>query len=250
MKIDQWDAQLYDSRHAFVWKLGASLVELLAPKTGETILDLGCGTGHLTAEIAVAGANVVGSDRSLHMIENARETYPNLHFEVADACALTDSARFDAVFSNAVLHWIKEPELVVRGIARALKPGGRFVAEFGGRGNIRRIQGAMIKALAELGREPVDSPWYYPSIAEYARLLEDSGLETTVATLFDRPTALQGQEGMRDWIKMFGGTYLSQVPDEEHERFFSRIETDVRLALYRDGTWTADYRRLRVVANK
>ena len=250
MKNDQWDAQLYDGRHAFVWKLGASLVELLAPKPGETILDLGCGTGHLTAEIAATGANVVGSDRSPQMIEKARQTYPNLHFEVADARALKDSACFDAVFSNAVLHWIKQPELVVRGIARALKPGGRFVAEFGARGNISTIQSAMIKALAELGHEPVDSPWYYPSIAEYAQLLEDSGLETTFATLFDRPTPLQGRDGMRDWIKMFGGTYLSQVPAEQQEAFFSRVEADLQLALFGEETWIADYRRLRVVANK
>jgi len=108
----------------------------------------------------------------------------------------------------------------------------------------------MIKALQELGCEPVESPWYYPSIAEYARLLEDAGLETTFATLFDRPTPLQGQEGMRDWIKMFGGAYLSRVPDEQQERFFSRIEADLRPALYRDGTWAADYRRLRIVAWK
>jgi trans-aconitate 2-methyltransferase len=250
VKNDAWDPQLYDGRHAFVWKFGASLVELLVPKAGETILDLGCGTGHLTAETAATGASVIGSDRSPQMIEKATQTYPHLLFEVADARALTDSERFDAVFSNAVLHWIKEPESVLRGIARALKPGGRFVAEFGGRGNIRKIQAAMIKSLQELGCESVESPWYYPGIAEYARLLEDAGLETTFATLFDRPTPLQGPEGMRDWIKMFCGAYLSRVSDEQQERFFSRIETELRPTLFREGTWIADYRRLRVVAWK
>jgi trans-aconitate 2-methyltransferase len=129
-----------------------------------------------------------------------------------------------------------------------LKPGGRFVAEFGGRGNIRTIQSAMIKASRQLGFEPAESPWYYPSIADYAQILEGAGLETTFATLFDRPTALHGQDGMRDWVKMFCGAYLNQAPAEQQELFFSRIEAEVRPMLYRDGIWMADYRRLRVVA--
>ena len=248
-KNDAWDAHLYDGRHAFVWKFGASLVELLAPKPGEAIFDLGCGTGHLAAEIAATGANVLGADRSPAMIEKARETYPHLQFEVADARALTDVERFDAVFSNAVLHWIKEPRQVVQGIARALKPGGRFVAEFGGRGNIGSIQAAMIKRAQGTRSRTRRIALVLPEHCRIRTVLEDAGLETSFATLFDRPTPLQGQDGMRDWIKMFGGAYLGCVPAEEQEAFFSRIEAEVRPLLYRDGTWLADYRRLRVVAD-
>jgi trans-aconitate methyltransferase len=132
----EWNANLYDAKHAFVWKYGADLVPLLAPQSGERILDIGCGTGHLTAQIAESGARVVGVDRSPEMATAARKAYPKLQFEVADARDLPFRDEFDAVFSNAMLHWIREPELVVRSVRNALRPGGRFVAEFGGKGNI------------------------------------------------------------------------------------------------------------------
>src|SRR5262249_35286620 len=135
----KWDPALYEDKHAFVWRHGASLVELLAPQPGEHVLDLGCGTGHLTAAIAKAGACVVGIDQSPEMIAQARKHYPNLRFESGDARRLAFAEEFDALFSNAVLHWISEAELVVQSVARALKPGGRFVAEFGGKGNVRAI---------------------------------------------------------------------------------------------------------------
>src|SRR6202043_2259805 len=112
----EWDANLYDAKHAFVWKYGADLVPLLAPQPGERILDIGCGTGHLTAQIAESGARLVGVDRSPEMVKAARKVYPNLQFEVADARALRFHNEFDAVFSNATLHWIQEPEPVIRGI--------------------------------------------------------------------------------------------------------------------------------------
>ena len=126
-----WDSTLYDAKHSFVWKHGASLLELLAPKPGERILDLGCGTGHLTAEIAKAGALVVGLDSSPTMIETARSAYPQLTFVEADARNFTLDAPCDAVFSNAALHWIHDADAVARSVHQALKPGGRFVAELG-----------------------------------------------------------------------------------------------------------------------
>ena len=141
----QWNAALYDDKHSFVWKLAAGVLELLEPKPGERILDLGCGTGHLTAKIAEAGSCVVGVDRSPEMIDQARGRYPALRFEVMDARELSFNEAFDAVFSNATLHWIHEPELVIRGIAKLLGLGGRFVAELGGKGNT----GELIKALEE-----------------------------------------------------------------------------------------------------
>jgi ubiquinone/menaquinone biosynthesis C-methylase UbiE len=248
--MNQWDPKLYDDKHAFVWKHGSSLLELLAPKPGEAILDLGCGTAHLTAQIAAAGASVIGVDHSPEMIGEARRAHPGIEFEVADARNLIFVEQFDGVFSNAVLHWIREPELAVNGIARALKPGGRFVAEFGGHGNIRLIQSAIVNALKMLRCSPVESPWYYPGIAEYTAHLERAGLETTLAMLFERPTPLEGPEGMRSWIKMFCGHYLRNVPAGNSEAFFRHVETELAPRLCAGGVWSADYRRLRLVAWK
>ena len=153
-----WDAKLYDDKHSFVWKHGASLVELLSPKPGESVLDLGCGTGHLTAQIAEAVASVLGIDSSPQMIDEARRIFPDVRFEVQDARSLPYTEQFDAVFSNAALHWIKEAEQVVQGVSRALKPGGRFVAEFGGKGNVQAILAA-VRGLQQVGVEP-ESPGF------------------------------------------------------------------------------------------
>jgi trans-aconitate methyltransferase len=246
-----WDPKLYDDRHAFVWRHGAALVELLAPHPGERVLDLGCGTGHLTAQIAATGAVVLGLDRSSEMIAEARRAHPDLRFEVADARALDFVGAFDAVFSNAALHWVQEADAVAAGVARALKPGGRFVAEFGGKGNVRLIEAALARGLAAEGVERVASPWYFPSLAEYAGVLEGAGLEATFALLFDRPTPLEGgEDGLRAWVEMFGGHYLAQVPAGRREEYLRQVEDAARPALFRDGLWTADYRRLRVTARR
>jgi trans-aconitate 2-methyltransferase len=246
--LNPWNAALYEDKHSFVWKHGASLVALLAPQAGERILDLGCGTGHLTAQIAEAAGHVIGIDSSPAMIEQARRTYPGLQFEVADARSFRFPIAFDAVFSNAVLHWIKEAEQVVHCVHQALKPGGRFVVEFGGHGNVRAIATALRHAAEASRCDPFDLPWYFPSIGEYAALLERGGLEVTSAVLFDRPTPLEGEQGMRDWITMFAGQVLGRVAAGGREEFLDRIEAELRPVLYRDGTWFADYRRLRVVA--
>ncbi len=245
-----WDARLYQDRHAFVWQLGSSLLELLATRPGERILDLGCGTGQLTAQIAQAGAEVIGLDQSPAMIEEARRHFPDIHFEIADARSLGWTGAFDAVFSNAVLHWIPEAALVAEGIARALKPGGRFVAEFGGKGNVQELIDAVQAALQAIGCAPVASPWYYPSVGEYATVLERTGLEVTFATLFDRPTPLEGESGLRHWFEMFGHHFIAQVPAERRECFFQQLQEAARPTLHREGTWVADYRRLRVLARK
>jgi trans-aconitate 2-methyltransferase len=245
-----WDADLYDRSHSFVWKHGAALLDLLAARPGERILDLGCGTGHLTAQIAAAGSAVLGIDNALAMIEQARRAYPALHFEVADARAFVFPQPFDAVFSNAALHWVKPPERAIACVRRALKPGGRFVAEFGGKGNVQAIAAALTDAARAVGVELPDNPWYFPGIGEYAGLLEAGGLEVTFALLFDRPTALEGEQGMRRWVEMFGSWALAAVPAARREEFFRTVEDRLRPTLYRAGTWYADYRRLRVMARR
>jgi trans-aconitate methyltransferase len=248
-----WDANLYDAKHDFVWKYGSDVVQLLDPRTGERILDLGCGTGHLTAQIAESGAHVTGVDRSVEMVAAARMAYPSLKFEISDARNLPFQDEFDAVFSNATLHWIHEPELVVQGVWRALRPGGRFVAELGGKGNIHAMQDAFDRVLEELGAAKPGEvhPWYYPSVSEYSTLAEKVGFEVRLITLFDRPTGLaDGDAGMRNWIIMFGVDYLAKAGEARREDFLGRVEEILRPKLFRGGQWWADYRRLRLVAYK
>jgi len=242
------DAALYESRHAFVWNYGADLVPLLDPQPGQRILDLGCGTGQLTARIAGSGARVLGLDSSPGMIGQARQNYPNLEFKLADAASFSFPREFDAVFSNAALHWIREPENVIQCVASCLRPEGRFVAEFGGKRNIGRFIAAAKAALEHRGYSYV-SPWYFPSIGEYALLLERNGFEVSAAWHFDRSTKLDdGCDAMRDWIQMFGLGVLGSAPKTEWRAIVSDIEERLRPDLFVDGQWYMDYVRLRVQA--
>ncbi|HEY2839996.1 MAG TPA: methyltransferase domain-containing protein [Pirellulales bacterium] len=244
-----WNAALYDRSHSFVYKAAADMLELLNPQPGEQIIDLGCGTGHLTAMIADRGARVLGLDQSAEMIAAARKQFPKLAFELADATSFTVPEPQDAIFSNAVLHWVHPPGAAVEAISRALRPGGRFVTEFGGKGCMARTIAALNTALGEpdLGRRP----WFFPSIAEYAPLLEEHGFEVRFATLFDRPTPLEeGKHGLRNWLTMFGEYYLARLDAAERERIFQEVEKGLHDELWREDRWVADYRRIRLVAVK
>ncbi len=236
-----WDAGHYESGFQFVWQYGAGLIDILQPQPGERVLDVGCGTGQLTNEIAQRGAEVLGIDSSPEMVAQARINYPKLSFRLVDAAAFRADQPFDAVFSNAALHWMKPPEPVAEAISMALKPGGRFVAEFGGKGNIVSV----VESLeAVLGADRVRelNPWYYPSIGDYATLLERNSLRVTSAALFPRPTRMDGERGLRDWMQMFGKRF--PVGDTG----LSLMEEHLRPLLFRDGAWWIDYVRLRVVA--
>ncbi|MCU0542902.1 MAG: methyltransferase domain-containing protein [Oscillatoriaceae cyanobacterium Prado104] len=253
MSQNCWNTGLYERNHAFVWEYGESVVELLAPQAGERILDLGCGTGQLTEKIAQTGAFVRGIDASAAMVAKARDNYPSIDFTVADARSFEVEEQLDAVFSNAVLHWIKEPDAVINCIGKALKPGGRFVAEFGGKGNVGAIVAGICSVLSEIGCGELASmnPWYFPSVGEYAGLLENAGFEVRYAVLFDRPTVLEGGcSGMVNWIEMFAGGWLSALSEEVRSRAIQKVAEKVRSSLYSDGNWMADYRRIRVVAIK
>jgi trans-aconitate 2-methyltransferase len=244
--VSAWDAARYQDQHSFVWRFGANLVGELNPQAGERILDLGCGTGQLTAQIAQSGAAVTGLDHSAEMLAEARKNFPDLAFVEGDAADFHFPAPFDAVFSNAALHWVKDADGAVRSIARALRPGGRFVAEFGGRGNIANVQAALRTVLGPVADER--SPWFYPSIGEYTAILERHGLEVRNASLFDRPTALEGENGLENWLRMFGQSYLRDLTPERAGDAVSQLVEHLRGSQYRDGTWTVDYRRLRVFA--
>ena len=259
-----WDARAYDESFRFVSDHAGDLVALLDPRPGERILDLGCGTGRLAAAIAERGAAVTGVDSDAAMIEAARAQFPRtahptLQFAQADGEALEEASLagpFDAVFSNAALHWMTRPKAVLRGLRALLRPGGRLVAELGGHGNVAIVEGALRDALETVGmaRERQPRPWYFPSLAEYAALLEQHGLEPRLMTLFDRPTTLEdGADGMAGWLRMFGHPWLAELPPERAEAVIARVEAAVRPQLWREdeadgGRWVADYRRLRVVA--
>ena len=251
MPDNTWNTTLYDQKHAFVFEYGKGLIPLLDPKQGETILDLGCGSGHLAHMIAQSGAHVIGIDGAASMIEAARVAYPDIEFLVEDARTFSFPFSFDAVFSNATLHWIKEADEVVQHIAKALKVGGRLVAEFGGKGNVETIITAVQQSLWEVAHVETDFGWYFPSIGEYASLLEKYGLAVQSAVLFDRPTLLEdGDKGLRNWIQMFGDRVFADIPDEVREQVLARTEEKVRDRLFKDGQWFADYRRLRIAAYK
>jgi ubiquinone/menaquinone biosynthesis C-methylase UbiE len=256
--VSNWNANLYESRYSFVWQNASDLVELLAPRSGEKILDLGCGSGQLTRKIADLGASVVGADSAPGMLAQACEQFPELNFVLADATRMEFRAplvegSFDAVFSNAALHWMRPEKAAAANIARLLKPEGRLVAELGGKNNVRHVSEAAAQAVVEAGFQPVteDEDWFFPSIGEYASLLEDEGLEVLYASLFDRPTPQEGgEEGFRFWLAMFGWKMFQHVPPEDAPGVLSRAEEILRPKMCRDGEWVLDYRRLRLVARK
>lgn len=243
------DPKSYQTKHHYVTAAGAGLVEILAPQAGERVLDLGCGTGQLSAQIAAAGAEVVGMDLSPAMIEAAREQFPDLSFIVGDARDFSFAEPFDAVFSNAALHWVKPPEAALTCMAACLGPGGRFVVELGGARNVATISQALMDQLATRGFHP-SLPWYFPRLGEYVQLVEQAGLRVAYASHFPRPTPLEGESGLRDWMEMFAGTLTAGVPSLMREELWDAVEDAVRPALYGDGAWYADYWRLRVVAYK
>ncbi|WP_026562381.1 class I SAM-dependent methyltransferase [Bacillus sp. J37] len=249
---NHWDANLYDKHHSFVSEYGQDLVELLNPMQDERILDVGCGTGDLMSILDRLGVSVLGVDQSEPMIVKAKEKYPQLNFEVRDVLELGFKEEFDAVFSNATLHWVKEPMVALEKMFESLKAGGRFVAEFGGAGNVELILNEFRNQCEKEGY-PVTSeslPWYFPSIGEYTSLMEKVGFKVTYAVHFSRPTALDGEEGLRNWIRMFMSDFLRSLPDEVEMKVLENVENSLRSILYKNQQWEADYKRIRVMAFK
>lgn len=247
-----WNPALYDTKHDFVSKYGEDVVALLAPVAGERILDLGCGTGDLAELIAKSGAVVTGMDSSVSMIETAREKFPDMKFEVGSASEFLTDEPYDAVFSNATLHWVLEYEKAVSCMYKSLKPGGRLVLEMGGKGNVNSIVVALGTALANAGFEKnADAAvWYFPSLSAYTTLLESTGFRVQFAAHFDRPTELKEDNGIKNWLRMFGSGFFKGMTDEAIEPILTTVQDELRPKIFRDGKWIADYVRLRIMAVK
>ena len=246
-RTTSWNPDSYSKNARFVSDLGEPLLNLLDPRPGERILDLGCGDGALTEKIAPAGSTVLGVDSSRALLEASRAR--GLSVVLTDAQRLALKPRFDAVFSNAALHWMKRPELVVEGVAHCLKPGGRFVAEFGGEGNVETIRAALHAALRRRGIDPwsVD-PWYYPSMTEYSELLARFGFTVDYIELIPRPTKLPGD--ILAWLEVFAQPFTNAVTNEKIgflDQVRAAVQSDLRNS---DGDWFADYVRLRFKATR
>jgi trans-aconitate methyltransferase len=250
MSRNNWNPSLYQQKHSFVYEYGKELLALLEAQPEERILDLGCGTGQLTKSIADCGASVVGLDYAGAMIDSARRNFPQLEFVLADASDFSFAEKFDAVFSNAALHWVRRAEEAVICIRNALKNGGRFIAEFGGKGNVEGIAKAIRQTLKEMVDLDVQHQWYFPSIGEYASLLENHQFIVQQAIWFERPTRLEGEDGMRNWIEMFCDKMFENLLEAAKAEALQRIEARLKPTHFDQGSWFADYTRLRIVARK
>jgi trans-aconitate methyltransferase len=248
----QWNADSYTQKHAFVFRYGAGLVDVLAPEPGELVLDLGCGSGELAQEIASRGAAVVGLDASAEMLAKAHQQFPDLDFRLGDAARFELPERFDAIFSNAALHWVPDAAGAIRQMHRHLKPGGRLVAEMGGQGNVGQIVAAVLRQLKQRGYGLAEANWwYFPSVGEYATLLERQGFRVRLAQHFDRETALAEPEtGLTDWIEQFGDQFFAGVSAANKAEILAAVDAELQPVLWRDGQWLADYKRLRIVAER
>lgn len=243
-----WDPVSYAKNARFVSDLGSPVLELLSPQAGERILDLGCGDGVLTRKLADLGCTVVAVDSSAPQVEATRRL--GLEAYVMKGEELPYREEFDAVFSNAVLHWIKRADAMIEGVHRSLKAGGRFIAECGGHGCVNKIRTALVRALDRRGIDGESRvPWYFPTPADYATRLERVGFRVNSIALIPRPTALPGD--IIGYLETFGHDFLAGLSGRARDEYLQEVRALLEPQLVsRDGIWVADYVRLRFSATK
>lgn len=246
----KWDADKYTADFSFVHQYGNGVIELIDANKNSSVLDLGCGNGALTKTLQEKGYLVKGLDSSNDLLEIAKEKYPDIEFLHGDATNFVLSESVDVVFSNAVFHWINQElqQDMLKCVYNALKKNGQFVFEFGGYGNTQLIHSALETIFSEYGYY-YEMPCYFPTISEYAALLENAGFRVKYAVLFDRPTELKGENGLKDWINMFVKTPFLVVESEQvKEAIIDKAAEVLRSELYIDSKWYADYVRIRMKA--
>jgi trans-aconitate methyltransferase len=250
MSTQTWNPSRYAANASFVPALGQPVLDLLQPQPGERILDLGCGDGVLTSKLAATGANVVGVDSSADMVNAARGR--GLDARVMDATSLTFAEEFDAVFSNAVLHWIKrDPDAAITSAYRALRRPGRFVGEMGGHGCVAAVNVALIVGLEKRGIKNASSvsPWYFPTVDDYTARLERAGFIPESVQLIPRPTPLP--TGMLAWLQTFANPFCAALSENQRTEYLEETTEMLKPVLCDEkGRWTADYMRLRFIARK
>ena len=246
----KWNAKSYEENFSFVYEYGQDLFELLKPQPHQRILDLGCGTVQLNRLISDSGAVVIGMDKSAEMIQTARKNHPGLDFVQGDAAKFNFDNPVDAIFSNATLHWVLDHKACIRCMYDNLKPHGKLVLEFGGKGNIQNIIGSLRKVLENRGLEKQAKLrlWYFPSIGEYTSELEEVGFRVTSAWYFQRPTVLKGD--LINWLEMFANPFVDQLEPATARDVKRETQEMARSSCFENGQWIADYCRIRILAEK
>jgi 2-isopropylmalate synthase len=246
-ETNQWNPKTYNKHTAFVSQLALPVVDLLEPKEGEKILDIGCGDGTLAVEIEHRGAKVIGVDMSAEMVEACRDN--GIEAYVGSVTDLPYDNMFDGVFSNAMLHWVKDARGAVKNMAKSLKLSGRFVCEFGGEDNAYHLVSAMEEVFAnhpEFGM--FDNPWYFPSVAEYRALLESEGFRVEYMEIIPRPTPM---DDIANWLDIFANGVTSHLTQEQFEVFKKEVTEMLKTKIYSEEEgWMLDYKRLRVKSIK
>lgn len=247
--MSEWNTDLYDSKHNFVAEYGKGLLEFVPRNNNQSILDLGCGTGVLTAKLANLGEKVIGVDSSENMITKAQSQYHDIEFKVCDALALPFSDEFDVVFSNAVFHWINDHNVLLCNIHKVLKENGLLVCEFGANGNIATIENAFAQVCVELGYE-YNPKFNFPTSESFDDLLQKNGFTIDKVYDYDRPTPLKDNEnGLSNWMKQFFASELELIPEKIQVEIFKKVEDLTKDTLWNGREWVADYRRLRAIAH-
>ncbi len=251
--IVKWKPELYNEKHSFVYQYGESLLKLLDPKKDERILDLGCGSGQLTSKINELAGETIGIDKSPEMISYAQSKFPDIKFQVADAGDFKFDKKFDSIFSNATLHWVKDFRGAIQSMYENLSPTGKIVLEFGGKGNVQTIINELRKSLRirDYNKQSNLDLWYFPSIGEYSTELESAGFRVVFAEHYDRPTELADEKsGIKDWISMFAESFFIGIAENHIEEIKNEVQENVKNQCLINGKWFADYKRIRIVAKK